>query len=185
MADYFYYPNEEYLRRNWAPEKIPEESLRALAQAQKKAVGAKVLSPFLADKFLPNALVEGRSGLPGYEVDDVTRNLQYDPHMGASFGVRTDTRSPMMEQLINQMGGMPKYANQEEEYFDPKGPALRAAAALAEKAKIYGDEMAIERWSGIGSLAKHHVRKVDDMMKMLKHEKNSAIREAYQKMLNE
>jgi hypothetical protein len=60
-----------------------------------------------------------------------------------------------------------------------------AAVALAMKADLYGEDMAIERWNGIGSGAKNHARKVEVMRQMLSHEKNKSLRDAYAKILRE
>lgn len=57
-----FYPNEGYLRRNWAPEQIPVESLQALAAAQAMAEAQGILPPSLAAMLLPIAITEGRWG---------------------------------------------------------------------------------------------------------------------------
>ena len=182
-ADYLeYYPNEEYLRKNWAPERIPLDSLRALAAAQRMAVKAKVLSPFLADKFLPNILIEGRHGSPGMETDDDTMRASYNPNIETSFGVRSDMQySRQMIENMRRMGYEPQGGTDMD--FEPYPRALSAAAMLGEKERIYGEGLAIERWNGIGPLAKKHVRKVDEMSRMLAHPKNQALRDAYQTLL--
>ena len=54
-----YFPSMKYIEKNWQPEQIGQHSLKALAEAEKLARSQGVLSPGLADKFMPNALIEG------------------------------------------------------------------------------------------------------------------------------
>ncbi len=84
-----YYPNPDYLKKNWAPEKIPVSSLKALAKAQAQAVKAGIISPSLAQKFLANVLTEGYTGGPatvtldkGVSKADVGE--EYDPEDSVS-----------------------------------------------------------------------------------------------------
>jgi hypothetical protein len=184
-----YYPNEEYLRRNWAPEKAPVASLRALANAQRQAAQAKIFSPFLADKFLPNALVEGRlAERPGDH---------YGPGTRADFGFNSllVPRNPDIDRQMAQMGvgdgiyyeNRPEFPSgyQQKPTTSTEDRAKMAAITLGQKAKLYGDDLAIERWNGIGPGAKAHVQKVNEMMRMLRHPKNQALFDAYQRMLSE
>lgn len=63
MPDFLtYYPNQKYLDRKWAGEKVSLADLMALAGAEKMARAQGILSPSMASRFLPNQLVEGRFG---------------------------------------------------------------------------------------------------------------------------
>lgn len=67
-----YYKDPSYFTKNWAPEQIPEDSVRALAKAAALAVKQGVLSPQLADKMLANSLIEGFTGGPATVTLDKT-----------------------------------------------------------------------------------------------------------------
>ncbi len=61
---YNYYPDPSYIKKKWKPAQIPAESLQALANAEVAAVRHGILSPNVAQNFLPNALAEGYTGGP-------------------------------------------------------------------------------------------------------------------------
>jgi hypothetical protein len=75
--------------------------------------------------------------------------------------------------------------------------AKMAALVLAEKARLYGEDKAVERWNGKGKAiedtgygseyadARNHVSKINEMNKMLAHPLNSNIANAYKRYLLE
>lgn len=191
-----YYPNQGYLDKNWRPETFSAASLAALAKAQKIAVANKVLSEQLAAKMLPNALTEGwdmfgvLGGRYGYPAtpsrDNVLRSL------GLSV---SDDSSPDADIVRYGKDGYqinPQIVDKDRQV---EINARLAAAILAEKARLYGEDNAIERWNGKGSAieryagltvpanAKNHAAKVAEVERMLAHPANATILEAYQQML--
>jgi len=70
-----------------------------------------------------------------------------------------------------------------------------AAAMLAEKAAIYGQDKAVERWNGNGRTiskngqvfadSQNHARKVKLMAEMLKHPANAQTMNFYKSLLGE
>lgn len=192
-----YFPSMKYIERNWQPEQIGQHSLKALAEAEKLARSQGVLSPALADKFMPNALVEGWAN---------------------SFGVVNGTygypANPRRDEVIRKMGLtmansddpalIKKWSNVERDTkagyrlkhdASPSQYARLAAAILAEKARLYGEDKAIERWNGKGSAveedygalyyadAENHARKVNQMAEMLNSPANAKIRNYYRQLV--
>ena len=206
-----YYPNENYIRKNWKPEQVPEGALRALAKAQVMAQRNNVLPPELAANLLPNSLVEGRFASEEGGPADFGFNFFGYPHapehenammkMGLKVGAsnyppknvtanwgddewdKWSRKQPKLDVYKVDKG----YTLNEDDYSDPShtedAAAKMAAIALAHKAKLYGQDKAIERWNGQGPGARNHVRKVEEMARMLNHPKNALLRQAYEQML--
>lgn len=172
-----FYPSQKYIQNNWAPEDVMPGDLVALAQAQRKATDSGVLSTNLARSFLANALVENT---PSYGV--VNSKLGYPP-------------SPQRDRMFLKLGL--KVNRMPEGYELPTGSgptqrALMAAAVLAEKARLYGEDKAIERYNGKGRAiedvpyfgeqradANNHARKVAEAEAMLRHPKNASVLGAF------
>jgi hypothetical protein len=166
-----YYPNEKYIHKNWAPEEYGRSDLEAIARAEKLARSKGILSPELAAQFMPLALIENT---PSHGVVD------------GAFGYPQNARRNAM---LKAMGLGYKSGN------TPDERARMAAAVLAEKAALYGNDKAVERYNGKGRAveeyygevaqadAPNHVRKVQEMQKMLNHPKNTLLRQAYEQML--
>lgn len=206
-----YYPSKKYIEKNWAPEYVPIDALRSLAKAEKTAKITGVLSPALASSLLPLAMVEGRPDDYGWNAMMYPRSQQLDQtfkKMGLSVG--DPQLSPPAE---SEDWGDLEWAQWEAKqknrpnigYFQPQGQfsggyiplasednplsldvmAKTAAVALAHKARLYGDEMAIERWNGVGRLAENHARKVALARAMLSDPANQRLMQAYQGLLSE
>lgn len=187
---YDYYPDPSYIKKKWKPEKIPAESLQALANAEVTAVRQGVLSPNVAQQFLPNALAEGRST---QEEDERGNGTSAD----FGFNSMQYNRSPVIDDKIRLMGlnaivGSPDItyndrhgyvpANLRSDMVDPSVSARMAAIMLSHKASLYGEDKAVERWNGQGQMALNHARKVGVLSQMLNHPSNNAILNAYLKM---
>jgi len=217
-----YYPNEKYIARNLAPEKFPLSSLRELAYAQRDAVKAGVLPSTLAQMMLPNALIEGRPddfgvnegfGYPPSPETDRRMQLmglrvaQNDPKRlknspefqsdVAKYGLQGAAERDHARQVQNyDVERMPGYSYNyvdDGEQRNPRVAARLAALVLAQKAKSFGEENAIERWNGKGRVmngpdvadSKNHVRKVTEMQRMLAHPKNQTLRDIYMQFMND
>lgn len=211
-----YYPSEKYVAKGWAPEKVPLQSLAALAKAQTMAQKAGLLSPDLAGKLLANSLVEGRFDDFGFNFHDYPPSPERDAmfkSMGMQFGspqlptppegLATDDelrawdmdylakkgRQPFRVARVAQGAAGSQESNEPPGYFpldrSPEAMARMAAIGLAERAKLYGQDKAIERWNGQGPGARNHVKKVDEMLKMLSHPKNARLLSTYKGLLSE
>lgn len=214
-----YFPNEKYVRRNWAGEKINSGVLENLAKAQRLAVKQGLLSPGLAESLLPIAMVEGHGEqlgiLPHQYPPTAERDAMFNK-MGLNV---VDFRDVMAAQKSG--GDIPQadvykhwgeatghYGYSAKGYWMPSGlldrdpnrfnevSALMMPIILAEKARRYGEENAIERWNGKGTAiedtgydeqfadAKNHKRKVLEAQRMLQHQKNAGLMNYYKGLLN-
>jgi hypothetical protein len=166
-----YYPSEKYIRKNWAPEEFGRSDLESIARAEKLARSRGILPPALAAQFMPLALVENT---PSHGVID------------GAFGYPPNARRNAMLKAMG-LGYTSGHT--------PDERARMAAAVLAEKAALYGNDKAIERYNGRGRAyeeesdewgnadASNHVRKVQEMTRMLQHPKNALLRQTYEQML--
>ena len=229
MPDFPYYPNQKYIQKNWAPERISVGDLMAMANAQKLATQQGILTPQLANHLLPIALVEGRFGRNETKSDSDygLNHFGYPPtperdaafkKMGLQVG-RFDLppeasgwgdqeleayarKQPFYPIIKNDQGYSLNDPEQGDLYAQENAPnnvdwkgmsAKLAALMLAEKAKIYGPDNAVERWNGAGKKvspsgktvadSSQYKRKVSDMMLMLQDPHNAALMQAYQGML--
>jgi hypothetical protein len=250
MGDFVpYYPSRRYIDQNLAPEKIPLQALQALAQAQRAATKGGVMSPYVAQRFLPNALTEGRfddfgvNGLPLTPTPRATRTLQ---RLGLSVGKMPDYSdnqittvqnpfTPMTQEQLAQMAAQEEAAAKqrlanppprpkEDVLIDPSGcttdeecmaqddnaavghpvytinndaPHIRAriaAAVLADKARMFGDQNAIARWNGNGRVvnsstgkviadSNNHAAKVEALLGLLSDPRNAKLMQTYQGLL--
>lgn len=199
-----FYPSRAYLDRNWAPEHLPRPALAALAQAQSTAQKEGILPPALAQQMLPMALVEGWpesfgvvDGRYGYPAnprrDELVRRMGFtiansdDPRLIKKWAqVHRDTRdgyqiNPMMqtERGYTQMA------------------ARMVPLILAEKARLYGEGKAVERFNGRGRAVEevygdtvqadsaNHARKVAEAGRMLKNPANAHIAALYRGLLED
>ena len=72
-----FYPSQEYFDKNWAAQKVPLESLRALARSQAIAEQHGLLDPETTKYYLPSALTENR--WTDYGVNQVAINQRNAP----------------------------------------------------------------------------------------------------------
>ena len=201
-----YYPDYKYIDKNLAPENIPMKDLNALANAQRKAEKAGVLSPEVAKYFLANALVEGRFSHKKLPNDEVVGFADYGVNTNrfpakegrdivAKMGIADKTVVPpgMDEQqaMISATTGRPDRkpkGNPDDVYMEPQGDsvwnATLAASILGIKAaKAATPEEAIMRWNGQGKGAENHLKKVQAVQDMLAHPRNAAVLKMYQNAL--
>ena len=194
-----YIPSDKYIRKGWKPEQIDESTLANLAKAQALAQKVGLLSPNLANQMLPNALVEGWSN---YGVVD--NKLGYPPNK------RRDDAFEKMGMTVANSDAPQVIKNwshvlrdTKEGYWLPQvthsqqNAAKLAAITLAEKAKLYGEDKAIERWNGRGraiedvdgSLVQadsaNHARKVAEMARLLQHPSNAKLMNMYKGLLGD
>jgi hypothetical protein len=171
--------------------------LTELAKAQKLAQQQGLLSPSLANKMLPNALVEGHElfgvvdGVYGYPA--TPRRDAAVEAMGLRMANSDDPR------ILKQWSDVTRdtKAGYSAVRGDTGTAAKLAALILAEKARLYGEDKAIERWNGKGRAmedvygdlipanAKNHAAKVAEMERMLMNPKNAQIRNTYRGLLGE
>lgn len=188
-----FFPSRDYETRNWAPETISSDSLRALASAQATAEKSGVLSRGLASQLLPIAMTEG------WDKFGVV-----DGYMGYPANPRRDAT---MEKMGLRMANsddpeiLKKWSDGQRDTVDgyrlaPHAGvdqyAKLAAAVLAEKAKLYGEGNAVERWNGKGRATEefygeavqadsaNHARKVAEAARMLKRPGNAQLRNTYE-----
>lgn len=215
-----YYPSEKYIRKNWAPEQIGQGNIEPLAKAQKMAVAKGLLSPQLANAMLPIALVEGNGN---YGIVDGRYGYPPNPKrdkMLADMGLRVidydgQTSNGGIPSVAAMVTSKPTklpdfstfdlYRMKNQGYWVPSGVpsenyysimARLMPVVLAEKAALYGENNAIERWNGKGKAvedngwddeqkadSKYHKGKVEEMIRMLNHPLNADIKNAYQGLL--
>lgn len=75
--DVTFFPSQEYIDKNWAGQKVPLESLRALAKSQAIAEHTGMLDPETTKYYLPSALTENRWA--DYGVNQVAINNRTAP----------------------------------------------------------------------------------------------------------
>ncbi len=179
-----FYPSSGYIKKNWAPERIPAGTLTGIKMASDAAVKAGVLSKSLAAKMIPNLLVEGRGGGPGVVWDDdLKQPVEVAGSSGVSLGVTQAAMNALRPSQIAQLKKMGIPAPEEWgdlEWEEPFNLAGVAAVILSEKAARYGEGKAIERWNGVGPWARNHARKVAEMERMLNNPKNKELRRILQ-----
>lgn len=214
-----YYPSPKYLRRNWAPEKASRKDIAAVVDAQKRAAKIGALSPELSKALLPNLLTEGRPAQFGVRDFEYPPNPRRDallrgmglalegdvtppprPPQGissdadvAEWGRRMEAQGYRYPDLFPKAGvGYYKddYAAMDDADYSRTLNARLAAAMLSEKARLYGEDKALERWNGVGSGwaygpntqwadAKNHARKVRTLAQMMEHPANQELMKAY------
>jgi hypothetical protein len=202
-----FYPSEKYLKKNWAPEKIPVNTLKHLASAQRRAVEQGVISPNLANKMLPNTLVEGWD--TGYGVVGGTYGYPASKERDAILQKMGLVVSDYPTNNVNTYPDVMRDQKAKAGYWVPSGLlsadtdrfhkayASLVPVILAEKARLYGEDKAIERWNGKGRAiedngyddaqvanAMNHVKKVDEMMRMLNHPANAELLNMYKGLLS-
>ena len=192
-----YYPSTRYIEKNLAPEtELQDYDFKALALARKVAEQNGVLSPELASKLLPMALVEGRSGNYGV-ISGPKHGFYAKPStikrfikMGVKIGNTDDS-----EMTIRDLPGKGPHL---VITGGPKGPesyARMMAAILAEKASLVksGDtDTIIRRFNGKGTAIEDlggegtqkadvniYLQKVKEAEKMLAHPKNKTMMDYY------
>ena len=153
-----YFPNQKYIDRKLAPEAMSASVVGHLARAQKQAVSSGLLDPYVASYMLPIAMVEGHDGqlgiLPHSYPPNAARHAMFGK-MGLSVA---DWKSGKKSDINYNKGKGEIFAT--NGYWIPtsssRGPRSDEISAkmmpviLAEKAKQYGNENAIERWNGKG-----------------------------------
>lgn len=201
-ADYGYVPDPSYVRKNWAPEKVSDEDLRALAKAQALAVHHGVLNPSVAEYFLANALVEGR--FSDYGENGLYAKGSSDPYAkhAKAMDVKPDPLS--IEPFSLPSGKQPgswwyRTKGRDDTLVTPEDRAYNARLAAVELASKGSDpKTAYTRWNGKGKGtipgttwrppqnydADNHWRKVDAQHRALKAvPQNKALWVRYQSLL--
>ena len=173
-----YYPSEKYIRKNWAPEEFSAQDLKAIAESENVARKSGTLSNRLAEMLLPNALVENN---PSFGVVDAKFGYPPNTARDALF-----TRLGLKVDKVADGYELPRSNNTTAEQR-----ALMAAAVLSEKARLYGEDKAVERYNGKGRAVEedygysaradsaNHARKVQEMARMLQDPLNAAIMQTY------
>jgi len=161
-----YYPSQRHIEKNLAPEQnMSHMSLDALAHANQVARKNNLMSPQLADKMLPTMLVEGGIGINSWGYPDTPKYRDILTKAGLP---------PTRAELIDLPSKGTTYDR------DVIG-AKMMHALMAAKAAQYGDDLALERWNGMGTNAKlgadasNHYRKVLETDALLQHPKNKEL----------
>lgn len=190
-----FFPNQKYIDSKWKPEQYPMNSLTSLANAERLARATGVLSESLASQMFPNALTEGHShfgivnGRYGYpaspERDKILKK------MGLTIGPMQGSVGTDMDIVSDPKTGYWVNRNITDPSRQVDISARLSAAILAEKARLYGEDKAIERWNGKGRAVERydnraiqadagkHARKVQTMAEMLSNPANAEIMAAY------
>jgi hypothetical protein len=204
---YSFYPNQDYIKRNLAPEQYGEVDLKALAQAQREAVKAGVLNPEVAKYFLPNVLTEGsaRSGNYGLSFPYYSEKGG-DPYanIAKKLGLEHKVSGPQGYRYMYKTGPKPEYKTipPNTTYYLPKKTfteqggfyygqsmtpderlynAKLAAMILSTKGKT--PEEAIKAWNGIGAGAENHWKKVQALQDALRLPQNADLMKKYNELL--
>lgn len=167
-----YYPQQRYITENLAPDLgITRVQLEALAEANQAAIKSGLMSPALAAKMLPTLLTENATGINAWGYADIPKYRDILIKAGL----------PPTVKEINEM-----------ETPDAYSLAVRDSklmhAMMAAKAKIYGENKAIERWNGVGKSqfgfadAANHARKVAALEALLQHPKNAEMMAEWAKL---
>lgn len=208
-----YYPNQDYIDKNLAPEKYPAANLEILAKAQAKAEKLGILSPETARYMLANALVEGPKRATDFGVNGIdehapegskvrkifdtmglTQVASEAKNRAAQWNTFITNTSPaqlranvmIQNESKDRLAVTPKTDSVEKgmTFEDIQFNADLAATILGIKASKGGaPEDAIRRWNGAGKGAENHLAKVQRTMEMLNHPKNAAIMRFYQQAL--
>jgi hypothetical protein len=163
-AIHSYYPNNDYVKRGWAPERYPVEALDALAQAEARAVKTGVLPPQLAKYFMPNQLVENRPEDFGIVAPPSVEAGQPDPYAdhARKMGIGLTT-------VQTPYGDIRRYPDYRISSFDDPTrvqslpmQARMTAMFLAAKPGATAEDK-IKAWNGAGPGADNHLMKVRAM----------------------
>ena len=164
-----FYPSQRHIEKNLAPEQnMSNMGLEVLAQANQIARKNKLMSPQLADKMLPTALVEASIGINNWGYPD----------------------TPKYQDILTKAGLPPTregiYALPRDTIYDQELIQAKLMHALmAAKAAQYGDDLALERWNGkgtnvrFGADASNHYRKVLETDALLQHPKNKELMDTW------
>lgn len=176
-----YYPQQRYIDENLAPDRdISNMQLEALAEANQTARKSKLMSPRLLDAMLPTLLVEGASGTRGWGYPDTQPYRDILAKAGLSV-VDGKIQTPYNVKKDN-----PDYYGTPIADYDYRlHEAKMMHAMMAAKEKVYGTDLAIERWNGEGKSikgadAKNHARKVEELTRLLADPKNAPMVKQWQ-----
>jgi hypothetical protein len=176
-----YYPQQRYIDENLAPDRdVTNIQLEALAEANQTARKSKLMSPKLLDAMLPTLLVEGASGTRGWGYPDTPAFNDILAKAGLSV-VNGKIQTPIDRQKDNP----DYYSTPITEYERQLHHAKMMHAMMAAKEKVYGTDLAIERWNGVGKSirgadATNHARKVEETTRLLEDPKNAPITKQWQ-----
>jgi hypothetical protein len=185
-----FYPRASYLAKNWKPEQFNTEYLGQLARAQALARQQNVLSPELANMFLPLALVENRHD---FGVNVPLSGPGKDPYAELALKMQV---TPVQSDGLYYIYADRRLPGEDENNQAMSDETARLAAmALSVKGRGLTPEQAVERWNGRGisrdakgkvvADASNHRAKVMEMREMLKHPSNKPLREAWDRALRE
>jgi hypothetical protein len=205
-----YYPSNKHILKGQAPEtKLTEDDLRSITLAQKHAVKTGVLSPDLAAKLLPMAMVEGWSGNYGIAASLGLHPSKANIKTMEKMGLTIEDRQVQWEPYTPEKDLQIKVIMGEKGKSVPaitlgaiKGSEAMArlmAAILSVKSKgkdVDSPEAAVERYNGKGKaievVAGHHVpadskryvEKVQEALSLLQHPKNKELHDKYMSFLD-
>lgn len=132
-----FYPSQDYIAKNWAPAKVPLESLRALARSQAEAEHHGLLDPETTKYYLPSALTEGRFN--DYGVNQVLLNYGTAPSSAIAPQIAKatdyDTQRLHLLDIVNKAS-----ANKGSHLLKSYMPTLDALNAEGNKLKTVGYE---------------------------------------------
>jgi len=180
-----FYPQQRYIDKNLAPELgTTNMALEALAEANQMARKNKLMSPKLLDAMLPTLLVEGRPGINPWGYPDTQPYRDILAKAGLSV-VDGKIQTPFDLQKDNP----DYYSTPIVDYDRQLHQAKLMHAMMAAKEKVYGTDLALERWNGEGVTkrggeiyadAKNHIRKVEEITRLLADPKNAPMAKKWQ-----
>ena len=175
-----YYPQQRYMDENLAPDRdITNMQLEALAEANQTARKSKLMSPKLLDAMLPTLLVEGASGTRGWGYPDT------QPYRDILAKAGLSVVDGKIQRPSSQKENPDFYIPVPTDYDYRLHEAKMMHAMMAAKEKVYGTDLAIERWNGEGKSikgadAKNHARKVEEITRLLADPKNAPMVKKWQ-----
>lgn len=148
-----HYPSPRYVEKNLAPERtLRYRDLAALARARRQAEQQGVLPPELAEKMLPMAITEGRSGNFGVVQDGAFYAKPTTVDRFRKMGLETEGAFAPVE--FRDIPGKGRHIGPSAKAIgDSDAYARIMAAILAEKAALVpkGDiDAAVKRYNGKG-----------------------------------
>lgn len=145
---YSFYPSQDYIKRNLAPEQYFENDLAALARAQREAVKSGVMTPEVAKYFLANILTEGtkRSGnyglsFPYYSQSGADPYKEAAKKMGITPEIAGSEGRPYAYRIVPNPNVPGKFDVKEWRTVPPNAPFYEPRNAFDAKGNFnYGDK---------------------------------------------
>jgi len=199
-----FFPNQQYIKRNWKPEQIRFDTIKQIARAQARAVDQKIMTEDAAKYFFATQLIENRP-LDFGMTDSLIFNAKRNPYEKDAMKMGL---VPQHNYWAPDKTGTPlEYSSHRNDFSrpalgtsaDPSHPnylqhrqdnANLAALYFAIKGRGKTPEQGAEAWNGKGQVrveggkvvadSSNHLRKVQEMWQLLNDPINKNIMETWQ-----